>query len=262
MPPKVALVVGAGRGIGLNIARRLAQDGMNVFIGDKDGVRLSAAINALAAQGIAVHPVVEDLAVESGSQNMIDKVITAAGQIDALVISIRAGQHRSMTDEDEDNWDLTQAIMLKAPYFLSQRAIYHMIKRESGGTIVHIGSIAGDLVTPKLSPSYHAAKAGLRQMTRYLAVMAGPHKIRVNNVVPGFIVQDEHKDRFSADGNKDYRDNAHNAHPLGRVGSSDDIAEAVSFLCSPASSFVTGTEICVDGGLPLKEQWSLIDPAS
>ena len=103
--------------------------------------------------------------------------------------------------------------------------------------------------------AYHVVKAGLASVSRYLAVYGGPHGVRVNTVVPGFIVQDEHQQRFSRGSNSDFRSRAEAIHPLRRVGTSDDVADAVAFLCSPAAKFITGQEIVVDGGLTVQDGW-------
>lgn len=261
MSAKIAFISGAARGIGFNIAQRLAQDGMHVYCGDKDKDVLTRAVDALTSQGYKAYPIVGDLAAPMGGAAMVDAILAATGRLDVVVNNARAGLRRDMLDEDESNWDLTFTTILKAPYFLSQRAIHHMIAQKSGGVIINIGSIAGDFVTADLSPSYHFAKAGLHQMTRYLAVLAGAHGIRVNAIMPGFIVKDEHRDRFEAEGNEVYRQKAVDHIPLRRVGTSDDIANAVSFLCSPESSFITGEGLIIDGGATLREQWSLVDPA-
>ncbi|MDR3425545.1 MAG: SDR family oxidoreductase [Alphaproteobacteria bacterium] len=260
MSAKIAFVSGAARGIGFNIAQRLARDGMHVYCGDKDKDALTRAVDTLTKQGYIAHPVIGDLAAPMGGAAMVDEVLAVAKRLDVVVNNARAGSRRDMLDEDESNWDLTFTTVLKAPYFLSQRAIHHMIAQKIGGVVINIGSIAGDFITGDLSPSYHIAKAGLRHMTRYLAALAGAHGIRVNAIIPGFIVKDEHRDRFEADDNELYRQKAVDHIPLRRVGTSDDVANAVSFLCSSESSFITGQGLVIDGGSTLWEQWSLVDP--
>jgi NAD(P)-dependent dehydrogenase (short-subunit alcohol dehydrogenase family) len=127
----------------------------------------------------------------------------------------------------------------------------------SGGAIVNISSVAGFMATHE-SPAYHAVKAGLIQLTRYLAVSAGPAGVRVNCVCPGFIVQDEHRARFDASDNAAYRKDAKAIHPLGQVGTADDVAQAVLFLSSPQASFVNGHVLVLDGGATLIEQFGLL----
>jgi 3-oxoacyl-[acyl-carrier protein] reductase len=127
-----------------------------------------------------------------------------------------------------------------------------------GGAIVNISSITATLAAHE-SPSYHAAKAGVEQITRYVAAAAGPHGIRVNAVAPGFIVQDEHRARFAQDDNEAFRDTVIRTHPLREPGGSDDIAEAVLYLASDRSRWVSGQTIIVDGGASIQEHWTLLD---
>jgi len=109
------------------------------------------------------------------------------------------------------------------------------------------------------SPAYHAAKGGVIQLTRYLAGVGGALGVRTNAVAPGFIVQDEHHARFERDDNEAYRRVANTIHPIGRVGSPDEIAEAVLFLASNRSSFIAGQILFADGGSSVQEQWMLFD---
>jgi len=122
------------------------------------------------------------------------------------------------------------------------------------GRIVLLGSVAGRLIGLE-SPSYHIAKAGIAHLTKYLAVSAGEYGVRVNDVSPGFIVKDEHRARFEQPDNEEYRLAAARIHPVSRVGSSDDVAEAVLFLVSDKSSYITGHSLNIDGGTSVQEQW-------
>lgn len=126
-----------------------------------------------------------------------------------------------------------------------------------GGSIVNIGSIAAFMACHE-SPIYHVAKGGLLQMTRYLAVEAGPYGVRVNAVLPGFIVQDEHLTRYASANNERYREIAEFSHPLRRVGSAEDVSNAVLFLCSSGAHFISGQTVVVDGGLSIQEQSGLL----
>jgi NAD(P)-dependent dehydrogenase (short-subunit alcohol dehydrogenase family) len=146
-------------------------------------------------------------------------------------------------------------VMLDATFFASQEAVRHM-RTAATGSIINVSSIAASRVVPE-SPSYHAAKAGVVAITRYLAAVAGPWGIRVNCIEPGFIVKDEHQSQFNADDNRDYRSLAVACHPLRRTGYSDEVAEAILFLASDAARFITGQSIVVDGGLTLQEPFSL-----
>jgi len=189
-------------------------------------------------------------------QQIIQQVVNNWGKIDVLVNNARSGIRTTIFEETEESWDLALSVTLKAAFFASQEAIKQM-SLTGGGAIVNISSVASDLVCHE-SPVYHIAKAGINQMTRYLAMHAGEYNIRVNCVAPGFIIQDEHMSRYSDESNMYYKKISEFCHPLGHTGTSNDVADAVLFLCSPQSTFITGQSIVVDGGLTIQEQSSLI----
>lgn len=97
-------------------------------------------------------------------------------------------------------------------------------------------------------------------MTRYIAAEAGPYGVRVNSVIPGFIIKDEHQERYQRDDNQEFRDRVNSIHPVRKAGCADDVANAVAFLCSDAASFITGTELVVDGGMTIQDQWKTVAP--
>ena len=189
-------------------------------------------------------------------QQIIQQVVNNWGKIDILVNNARSGVRTTFFEETEESWEQTISVTLKAAFFTSQEAIRQM-SRSGGGAIVNISSVAADFIG-KDSPVYHIAKAGITQMTRYLAMHAGAYNIRVNCVAPGFIIQDEHMNRYSDESNMHYKKIAEFCHPVGHIGTSNDVADAVIFLCSPQSAFITGQSIVVDGGLTIQEQSNLV----
>ena len=254
---KVAIVTGSGRGIGKTIAKHLGAAGARVAVCDIRRDASEATVRELRANGILAEHFPVDLSKQGEPQRMVSEVARTWGRLDILVNNARAGARRGLAEESEDNWDLVLAVGLRAAFFASQRAIAIM----DGGSIVNIGSVAAHLVSLE-SPAYHAAKAGLMQMTRYLAANAGARKVRVNSVVPGFIVQDEHRERYMKDENRDYRARAESCHPLRDVGRAGDVAEATLFLCSDSARFITGQQIVVDGGLTLRDHWAVMTAAA
>jgi 3-oxoacyl-[acyl-carrier protein] reductase len=136
---------------------------------------------------------------------------------------------------------------------LSQQLIDHATKSpESPRSIINISSTSARYISAE-SASYHTTKAALESLTRYLAVYAGKYNVRVNAIAPGFIVKDEHRERFNSKDNDAYRSTALAVHPVGRIGSIDDVANMVAFLLSHASTFMTGQTLAIDGGLTLKD---------
>lgn len=254
---KVCLVTGAGRGIGRNIACALGQEGGIIALCDINSELGGEVKEHLASKGVDAEFFAADLGVKGEPRRLIQAVIQRFGKLDVLVNNARAGQRSSFAEETEDNWDMAMGVNLKAVFFLAQAAIPAMSDK---GSIVSIGSISSLLVSQE-SPSYQVSKAGLLHLTRYLATHAGGKGIRVNTVLPGFIVQDEHRSRYdSADpGQAKYRAIAEALHPLhGGPGHSDDVANAVIFLASNEAGFITGQELVVDGGLSIQDPTKLV----
>jgi len=252
---KVCLITGAGRGIGRNIAFSMGRQGCSLALADIDADRLRRVQVELVSQSISTEIFRSDLGLKGGAHSLVGAVVEKFGKIDLLVNNARAGRRLSFYDETEDNWNLALDVNLKAVFFLAQAAIPFM---SIGGAIVNIGSVSGQLVSQE-SPSYQISKAGLDHLTRYLAVNGGG--VRVNSVLPGFIVQDEHRTRYKSDDSKQkiYRSIVDALHPMGKgPGYSDDIADAVIFLASNEAKFINGQSLVVDGGLTIQDPTKVI----
>jgi NAD(P)-dependent dehydrogenase (short-subunit alcohol dehydrogenase family) len=187
---------------------------------------------------------------------MIAAAARRAGSVDILVNNARAGRRLGLLEESEENWDLAVDVGLKAAFFASQAVIKLMADR-GGCRIVNIASVAAMQVTNE-SPSYHAAKAGVLQLTKYLAVAGGPLHARVNGILPGLVVQDEHRPRFDSADNAAYRALAARYQPLGAVGAERDVAEAVLYLCSDRARYVSGACLVLDGAATAQEPFGLL----
>lgn len=253
---KVVAVTGSARGIGKNILRSFGQEGACVVICDINQEIGQATETEFREEGITTDFLLIDLSQTGQPQAMVQKIVQKHGKIDVLVNNARAGKRLGLLEETEETWDLGMAVTLKAAFFATQEAIRSM-SHTGGGSIVNISSIAGFSVC-KESPIYHIAKAGMIQMTRYLAVNAGQCGVRVNAILPGFVVQDEHRERYNRDDNQAYRDVVEFCHPLGDVGKSDHIAHTALFLCSPEAGFITGECLVVDGGVSVQDQSTLL----
>jgi NAD(P)-dependent dehydrogenase (short-subunit alcohol dehydrogenase family) len=253
---KVVLVTGSARGIGKTIAIAFGNAGARVAICDIDRVAAETSVTELRESGVDAMYFAVDLSRKGEPQRMVSEVVKKFDTLDILINNARAGDSLEFLEDTEENWDTTMSVGLKAAYFATQKAISIMGSR-GGGNIVNIGSVSAFLISNG-SAAYHVSKSGLIQLTKYLAVHAGSKQIRVNSVLPGFIVQDEHQDRFKSSNNIEYRTRAEQCHPLKRVGYSQEVADATLFLCSEAASFITGQEIIVDGGLTIQDQWSVL----
>lgn len=255
---RVVLISGAGRGMGRLMALSFARLGNVVVAADLDIQNAREVQGEVESSGGRAHALEVDLSQPGAPVQMVRSAFDLHHRLDVLVNNARGGLRGGTARESEENWDLTMAVCCKAPFFASQEAIAVMKDR---GAIVNISSISGEYVSGE-SASYHAAKAALIHLTRYLAVLGGPRGVRVNAVAPGFVVQDEHRERFQAESNREYRTHAELCQPLGRVGSSQEVVDAVVFLCSDAASFITGQTLGVDGGSTLRDSWTLVSAAA
>ncbi|MDP3920165.1 MAG: SDR family NAD(P)-dependent oxidoreductase [Candidatus Omnitrophota bacterium] len=253
---KVVAVTGSARGIGKNIAAAFAGEGAFVFICDINTEMGKATEDEFRNRGLACEYLKVDLAKSGAAAKMVQEIVKRKGCLDVLVNNARSRHRVSMLEETEESWEQGMAVTLKGAFFASQEAIRVMSER-SGGSIVNISSVMAEMTCHE-SPVYHIAKAGVSHMTRYFATHGSPLGVRVNAVVPGFIVQDENRERYAGTDNKSYREVGEFTHPVRTVGKSDDVAYAVLFLASTESCFITGQCLVVDGGATLQEQNSLI----
>jgi glucose 1-dehydrogenase len=239
---KVAVVTGAGSGIGYAIAERLAAEGAAVcvnYLGYEDDAK---ALAARLPKAIAFKA---DVSKAADVQAMVDATVKQFGAVDVLVNN--AGLERSVPflDIDEATWDLMLDVDLKGAFFCAQACGRAMRDSGRGGSIVNISSIHEDVPFPGFTP-YCAAKGGLRMMMRNAAIELAPFNIRVNNVAPGAIATPinaetlNHPERVAA---------LKMIVPLMRMGKPEEVAEVALFLASDRSSYVTGSTYYVDGGM-------------
>ncbi len=248
---KVVAITGAARGIGHTILKAFLEAGAKVAYCD-----IVKGDDASLINHQNVYFCLGDLSKKGFASNFVKDVVNKFGSIDVLVNNARYKTKHNLLTENEDDWDQSLAVSLKSAFFASQQAILTM-QKQGGGAIINIGSIAANHICVE-APSYHVAKAGLEHMTRYLAVEAGKYNVRVNAISPGFIVQEEHQARYQSEDNQSYRRLTEFVHPLGRVGTSADIAKWAMILASEQADFVTGQVITVDGGLVIQDPCSLL----
>jgi NAD(P)-dependent dehydrogenase (short-subunit alcohol dehydrogenase family) len=236
---KVALVTGAGRGIGHAIARRLAQSGAVVAISDLDGASAQAAAMELGA-----HSYPADVADPDAVAHLIEQIAADCGSLDILVNNAGIEYKTPVLETPVDEWQRTLDVNLSAAFYTS-RAAGHLMRAAGDGVIVNIASIAGHNIPLPNRASYVASKAGLIGFTRECAREFAAYGIRVNAVCPGVIETEMTAESRSdpAQIEKWLAD-----IPQGRLGHPDDIAGVVLFLCSDAARYLTGQAINVDGG--------------
>jgi len=241
---KVALVTGASAGIGAGIARRLAEAGAAVAVhyrgGRAAGEAVASAITAGGGEAMTVHGELTDM---DAVRKVFAEVEAALGPVDILVNNAARQTHARIAEMEGEEWRGMMAANLDAVFNATRVVTDLMIARKSGGAIVNIASIEG--LYPALThPHYATTKAGLIMFTRASALEFGPHGIRVNAVSPGVIHREGIETNWP-EGVKRWMA----AVPLRRMGEDDDVANAVLFLAAPASAFITGANIVVDGGM-------------
>ena len=241
---KVAIVTGGGRGIGRSIADALAEAGADVVVAARKQAPLQEAVQAAQAKGRRAKAYSVDLRSVSALRGLVDDVVKDFGDLHILVNNAGVQLLAPAEDLSEEYWDETLTTNLKAPFFLSQAAAKHFIKRGGGGKIVNITSIWAEVGFPLFS-AYCAAKGGLLLMTRALTSEWGQYGINVNAVGPTLNITDMTRDLAE---NEEFSSDYMHKLPPGRFGNPAEVADAVVFLASPASDFIFGQQLMVDGG--------------
>jgi len=262
MPGQTALVTGASRGIGKEIAIELARNGYRVAVNyfNDPAPQVDAAIAEIRAAYKPqttipqASPQENVLAVQADVRSstqvtaMFERVISAFGRLDLLVNNAGVQTWKPLLDVTEEEWDLVLDTNLKGCFLCTQQAARFM-KDHGGGAIVNLGSGCNKLAFPSLV-AYTASKGGIEMFTKEAAVELGRYGIRVNCIAPGSI----ESERTRAE-DPDYAGTWSKLTPMGRVGTAADIAPTVVFLASPGAAFVSGQTIGIDGALFTQAQW-------
>lgn len=248
---KVALVTGGARGIGAAIAGRLAEAGAAVAIADVSREKGEATAQQLSASGARVHFIQADLSAAEAAPRCVSDAVQALGRLDVLVNNAGIFPLAPVAAIDAEQWDRVHAVNLRAPFFLAQAAAAAM-SAQGGGSIVNIASVEGVHPSGSLA-HYDASKGGVIMLTRALALELAKLNVRVNSVSPGGIKTPGLAQAALGSAPPGVPMEAmRNAFvqrvPLGRMGEPDEIARAVLFLATQASSYVTGANLLVDGG--------------
>ena len=245
-----ALVTGSDRGVGKGIALELARAGCRVAVNYYREPGLAdetvAEITGIGSDAFAVKG---DVSNASSVQRMFAEVIERFGRLNIHVNNAGVQTWKPLLDVTEEEWDFVIDTNLKGCFLCTQAAARHM-KEHGGGAIVNIGSGCNKVAFPDLV-AYTASKGGIELFTKVAAVELGEYGIRVNCVAPGAIEVERTKLE-----NPDYAEKWGRITPLGRVGYPADIGRAVRYMVGPASEFVTGQTIWVDGGLYARAPWA------
>ena len=238
---QVAVVTGAGRNIGEEIAKLFAVEGAKVAVVDMDRPRGERVVDAIKGEGGEAELFIADVSKNSDVAALVNAVVERFGRIDILVNNVAISDNKHIFDISEEEWDRVLAVTLKSQFLMGKHVGQADGERRArGGRIINIGSTSGFMGRSR-AIAYSAAKGGVANLTRAMAAQLAPHKIRVNAIVPNKIGSPVGKDEFDP------------ARPVPnmakRPGQPQEAAKAVLFLASEDSSFVYGANLFVDGGV-------------
>lgn len=241
-----AIITGGTSGIGKAIATRLSHDGYRVVLNyARDDQRADSALKDLRRAGGNCLLVKADIGRSGEAARLIDQAIEAFGRIDVVINNAAHVADAPALDMTEDQWDRVIDVNLKGAFLVAQAAARQMLSQDSGGIILNIGSSTG-IRGRRNGVNTCASKAGLIIMTQCLALELAP-KIRVNTIIPGLVITDETRERFGLH-DPDIERQREATVPLARLGTPDDVADAVALAVSAEARFITGQKIIVDGG--------------
>jgi len=250
---KVAIVTGAGRGIGKAIALGLADAGADVVAAARTATDIEATAEEIRAKGRKSLAVPTDVRLADQVSNLVEKSVAEFGRIDILVNNAGGSFIAGTMDLSEGGWDAIVRENLKSVFLCSKAAAKVMISQKEGN-IISIASVAG-IASYTLCAPYGAAKAGIINFTKTLAMDLAPYNIRVNAIAPGFIASGGLLQLLGMkpDTSEQEKGGGFLEHiPLGRYGQPEDIVGGIIYLVSDASSYVTGQTLVIDGGLTSK----------
>lgn len=244
---RVALVTGAGQGIGAAIAETLAEEGYDVAVNDVNGEKAETTAARIDRPSVETLAVEADVSSTTAVDSMVTEVLEAFGRIDVLVNNAGIETVAPFLELEEDEWDRVLGTNLKGVFLLTQRVATEMVERDIEGAIVNITSIHQDLPR-KNKNHYDVSKAGLWMLTKDVALELADHRINVNAVAPGAIATPMNQEALD---DEEIRAEVNTDTPWDRLGDPGEVADAVAFLVSDRAEYITGSYLRVDGGRSL-----------
>ncbi|MDA0347720.1 MAG: glucose 1-dehydrogenase [Verrucomicrobia bacterium] len=249
---RIAIVTGAGRGIGRAIAEGLAAQGAKVVCAARTRSQLDEVVTSIQDAGGTALAFEMDMKDLSSTQGGVDAAVEAYGQLDILVNNAGTNIREWFIDVTEDHYDEIVAVNQKGLYFLTQAAVKRMIPRKQG-KIIHVGSLTTGFALSQVSV-YTGTKGAVGQLAKAQAVELGKHNIQVNSICPGFIETPLTAKLWADPGLREWGEKR---VAMKRLGTPEDLVGTAVFLASSASDYVTGQNIYVDGGFMAGEAWAI-----
>lgn len=240
---KVAIVTGAGQGMGRAVARRLADGGASVVVNDIDGEAAGKTVSHLESCGHKTVAAPGDITSSRDVQTMVETALREFGDVHILINNAGILRPTPVVDIEEDEWDLVVGVNLKGTYLCS-RAVLKPMQNAGWGRIVNFSSTAGKNISTVGGAHYTAAKAGILGFTRHLAKEVASHGITVNSVCPGLIDTEMVRTTISEQRARAYAE----SFPISRLGEPEEVAELVAFLASDRAAYITGASLDINGG--------------
>ena len=241
---KVAIVTGGNGGLGLGMALGLAGAGANIVIAARNAGKTAQALPRLEALGVQARGLKVDVAEESNIERMVAQTVEGFGRVDILVNNAGVGLRKQPQELTAEEWDRVVDVNLRA-VFLASREVYAHMKAQGGGKIINIGSMFSLFGSDWVAP-YSASRGGVVQLTKSLAVAWARDNIQVNAILPGWFITDMTADISARDPAR--HELISRRIPTGRWGEPEEMRGPAVFLASPASDYVTGAVLSVDGG--------------
>ncbi len=248
---KVAIVTGAGNGIGRASAIEFASRGMKVVVGDIDEAGGMETVRMIVEQQGEAISTFMDVSDEQSVKDTIDLAVHRFGGLDIMYANAAIELQKYIVDIEVHEWDKVMSVNLKGVFLCSKHALKHFMKQRSGAILITASPHA--LCTYEEISAYAASKGGVVAFNRALALEAAPYQVRVNSILPGAIDTPMVQREIAASTNpKKLLETLEQLHPIGRMGRPEEVAKAAAFLVSEDASFITGTCLAVDGGILAK----------